>query len=202
MKARQSGVDSTDLEKAQAILKTLTPETLDKAELKRLMDWELVTKREGIVVERCTASDDCSCNEVVADGEELEFFDDALETALTGMEGEHKGRQLFEDLVEAAQAFPAGSVWKAGGKFILSHPDRNQSPPALLQLLALHGKTRAAEAISGMMEWTMARKKCIISAVQVNLHANHESFHAQHRDIFGKAQKEKAGRDCTCSFTN
>jgi hypothetical protein len=36
--------------------------------------------------------------------------------------------------------------------------------------------------------------------VQINVHVDAESFHAQHRDIYGLEQRDMAGRDCTCSF--
>ena len=68
-------------------------------------------------------------------------------------------------------------------------------------LLTKHGKAEAAEMLSRMIQWTEKAKDCVVTACQLNLHPNEESFHAQHRDIFSVAQKEKAGRDCTCSFT-
>ena len=208
VKARQSGVDASDIDRAQEVLKTLQPETLDKEEIKTLMAWDKVTHYDHPdEIDRCQASADCKVHEAKADGEEIEFIEDALTSALKGMKGkegqgrEESSRMLFEHIVDAALAFPAGSVWKAGGKFILSHPDRNQAPAALLLLLTKHGKGEAAEALSRLIQWTEAEKDCVVTACQLNLHANEESFHAQHRDIFSIAQKEKAGRDCTCSFT-
>jgi len=111
------------------------------------------------------------------------------------------GRRLFESLVSAALALPEACVWRAGGKFILSNADRNQAPAALLMLLVNHGHRDAAEQVARLIQWTETCKDCVVTACQINLHANQESFHAQHRDIFSVAQKAKAGRDCTCSFT-
>ena len=62
----------------------------------------------------------------------MQITPDALAQALGTPDAEDPGKKLFEDIVDAALEFPAGSVWKAGGKFILSHPDRNQSPPGVL----------------------------------------------------------------------
>ena len=55
IKARQSGCDATDIDSANAVLKTLTPETLDKDELKELMDWSKVTVNRDTapVISRC-----------------------------------------------------------------------------------------------------------------------------------------------------
>jgi len=210
-KARQSGVDASDINRAQAVLKTLKPDTLDKDEITSLMAWDKVSRFDLPVEEElCQASAGCGSNEAAAAGEEIEFRNNALVEALTGADclkgvedptAEELGKGLFESIVQAALSFPEGSVWKAGGKFILSHPDRNQSPAALLLLLTKHGKAEAAELISRLIQWTEKDKKCVVTACQLNLHANEESFHAQHRDIFSVAQKEKAGRDCTCSFT-
>ena len=130
VKARQSGVDTSDIQRAQTVLKTLKPDTLAKEEITELMVWDKVTRYElPVEVDRCDASAACSCHEAKAVGEELEFSTDALEQALAGVrkEGqtaEELGKRLFECIVDAAMVFPEGSVWKAGGKFILSHPDR------------------------------------------------------------------------------
>ena len=37
-----------------------------------------------------------------------------------------------------------------------------------------------------------------VSAVQVNFHCTGESFHDQHRDVYGA--KQRAGPNCACSF--
>lgn len=204
VKAKQAGVESSDLERAEAVLKTLKPDTLNKQEIQEAMDWGKVTVVEADTKkERCKASLDCACNAAAAEEEHLEFISGAVDNALapSKVESLPNDHRLFDLLIDAALSFPEGSVWKAGGKYILSHPDRNQSPAALLMLLVKHNKTEAAQAIQQLVSWTEDRIKCRVTAVQINLHCNEDSFHAQHRDIFSVAQKEKAGRDCTCSFT-
>lgn len=36
--------------------------------------------------------------------------------------------------------------------------------------------------------------------LQINVHLDGTSCHKQHHDIYSIAQREGAGRDCTCSF--
>jgi len=203
VRARQEGVDSSDLDRAAAVLKTLKPDTLEKDEIRTKMSWDNVaTHDDPPEVERCEKAE-CSMGCGSQAGEHLEFIQDAvaqaLETVVVPANGD-KAQWLFQQLVDTALDVPEECVWRAGGKFILSHADRNQSPAALLPLLVKHGRKELANALGKIIEWTEKHVTCQVSAIQLNLHADHESFHAQHRDIFSVKQKEKAGRDCTCSF--
>ena len=52
----------------------------------------------------------------------------ALEaSALKGvLQGAEPDQWLFDRLVKAAASAPANCLWRAGGKLIMSNPDRNQ----------------------------------------------------------------------------
>jgi len=209
IRATGEGVDKASLDHASTVLKGLKPEVLDKAEIREKMLWSNVTTCNlEPEMENCEKDTECSMCAATNPGEKLEFLKGAVDMALSGLKVDGKKsvvnpqQWLFEKLVECAIDLPDECVWKAGGKFILSSGDRNQSPQALLPLLEKHGKLDAVEAIKSLIAWTEEYVKCSVAAVQINFHHCSDTFHAQHRDIFGIKQKEKAGRDCTCSFKN
>jgi len=212
VKGKARGVDTIRLKEAEQHLKTLTPEGVEVDVLKAAMQWEYVTRGgEGITLDSCKNTD-CGLATSVAEPSscgDTESFDvsqgsvgAALEaSALKGvLQGAEPDQWLFDRLVKAAASAPANCLWRAGGKLIMSNPDRNQAPMALMAMLMRYDP-EAAGGISALIEWTKSTYKCAVTAVQVNFHLDGSSFHAQHRDIFSNAQKEKAGRDCTCSFT-
>eukprot|EP00656_Telonema_subtile_P054931 TRINITY_DN8330_c0_g1_i2.p1 TRINITY_DN8330_c0_g1~~TRINITY_DN8330_c0_g1_i2.p1 ORF type:complete len:313 (-),score=59.30 TRINITY_DN8330_c0_g1_i2:46-984(-) len=216
VKARARGVERFRLVQAEQVLKTLSVDSVSKEELSGAMKWQLVTKEAGErIVERCTntgcplpAGRDLRVEGTpVTDCQEvLDFSEGSVSAALQASKGcraavgDLPGEQwLFEQLTAAAVSAPENCLWKAGGKLIFSSPDRNQAPLALTSTLMKYAP-EAAGAIGALMDWTKSKFQCEITAVQVNLHLDGSSFHAQHRDIFSGAQKEKAGRDCTCSF--
>jgi len=154
-------------------------------------------------------TDGCDTNKggasMIRDDEELTFKPDAVAEAFKGgvalPDGVGADQFLFEELVHAAASAPEGCVWRAGGKFILSGPNRNQAPVALYQLLMTHGRGKsgqAATAMKAIVDYTEKSFNARVTAIQTNFHPNHESYHAQHRDIF--SSKQRGGMNCTCSF--
>lgn len=207
-KARTRYVEAVLLDKATELLKLLKPapdDMLTREQLRSSMRWELVTKRPPDLPvsekETCPASENCPCNTGTGNPEEeLTFVEEAVSEALKGVapEGVAADQWLFEALSDAAADCPEGCVWRAGGKFILSSMDRNQSPTALFQLLAKQNKVAAAAGMQAIVKFTESLYKSKVTAIQTNFHPNEESFHAQHRDIF--SAKQKGGLNCTCSF--
>jgi hypothetical protein len=213
-KARARFVDVSRIEQAEKLLKTLKPapeDVLTSAQLKAGMQWDLVTGiPEGYsedFVEMCE-TESCASNsggtDMMIEGEELVFCKKAVEEALkvvTLPSGVAADKFLFEELVAAAADAPEGCVWRAGGKFILSAPNRNQAPTALFQLLMNHGRGtsgKAAAVMKALVDYTERKYGKRVTAIQTNFHPNHESFHAQHRDIF--SSKQRGVSNCTCSF--
>lgn len=213
-KARARFVDVSRIEQAEKLLKTLKPapeDVLTKEQLKSSMKWELVTKiPEGHseeLVQMCH-TESCASNSggapMMVEGEELVFYPNAVEEAFRGIplpDGVSADKFLFEELVAAAADAPEGCVWRAGGKFILSAPNRNQAPTALFTLLMNYGRGnsgKAAQVMKALVDYTERKYGKRVTAIQTNFHPNHESFHAQHRDIF--SSKQRGGSNCTCSF--
>jgi NAD(P)H-flavin reductase len=159
----------------------------------------------GVVgLEQCTEIG-CSVSDPLP-GQVLAFLSDGASAALASVKDiKEKGvphdQWLFERIAEAAVAAAAdGGVWKSGGKYILSALSRNQSPTALKNYLTTMGQGKCAEGIDALVKWTEKQYKHSVSAIQINVHFDSTSFHAQHRDIYGLEQRDMAGRDCTCSF--
>ena len=209
--ARARGVESKRLDQAQTRLKQLQPDTASKEELVAALRWENVTWDEahatgdttGLIAckeEGCTVSDDLP-------GAVLQFDTNAAEMAMKRLKKDvydgsvSADRWLFERISDAAAAAAAeGGVWRSGGKFILSAITRNQSPVALNRYLHSIGQKGCADGIDALVKWTESHFDKHVSAVQINIHIDSSSFHAQHRDIYGLEQRDMAGRDCTCSF--
>lgn len=213
-KARARFVDVSRIEQAERLLKTLKPapeDVLTKEQLQSSMKWNMVTKipqghSEELVqmcqTEACASNSGGAC--MTIDGEELVFHHNAVTEALKDIVvpgGASPDQFLFEELVAAAIGAPEGCVWRAGGKFILSAPNRNQAPVALMQLLVNYGRGKggqAAMAMKALVDYTERTFGHSVTAIQTNFHPNHESYHAQHRDIF--SSKQRGGSNCTCSF--
>lgn len=223
--ARARGVEARRLEQAEVRLKQLKPDMIakecaTKEELVQALRWDKVTCDEshktgdkcGLI---CCEAEGCTVGEDL-EGSRLEFETKAAEMALTETmrrllkEKSDFGadpssmppdRWLFEQISGAAAAAAAeGGVWRSGGKFILSAITRNQSPVALNRYLKSIGQHGAADGIDALVKWTESHYDKHVSAVQINIHIDTSSFHAQHRDIYGLEQRDMAGRDCTCSF--
>ena len=62
---------------------------------------------------------------------------------------------------------------------ILSAPSRNQSPVALTRYLDTLGHPDAAAGIRALVGWTERTFDKSVSAVQINMHLDATSFHAQ-----------------------
>jgi len=203
-KAKQAGVPRENIEIAEERLRELRKQGLhvnegcDKETLGSLMKWDKISRFSGRGDnEPCKACPDCPCNEEVNCGEVLEVKPNAVQNCLKdfGPEGD---RELFEELSGSALSVEEGSVWKAGGKFIFSAFDRNQSVSALTRMLHSSGRARAAKMILAMAKCSEAEYGGYVTAIQVNFHPHGGTYHAQHRDIY--SAKQRAGPSCTCSF--
>ena len=205
--ARARGVEQRRLDAAQAKLKTLQPDAATQEELVAALRWERVTadpeNTSGQPVGRAVCErEGCTVGQALP-GENLSFVSNAAEIALKGIktDGVAPDRWLFERIAAAAAAAAKdGGVWRSGGKFILSAITRNQSPVALNRYLNTIGQKACADGIDALVKWTERKYDHHVSAIQINVHIDSSSFHAQHRDIYGLEQRDMAGRDCTCSF--
>mmetsp|Transcript_48029 Transcript_48029/g.86390 ORF Transcript_48029/g.86390 Transcript_48029/m.86390 type:complete len:526 (-) Transcript_48029:359-1936(-) len=204
-KARMAGVEVEQIEKGEERLRELRKQRLhinegcDKDSLGQAMVWAKVTPlvEVGVQNEPCTASPDCACNEKQNCGEDLQVVPGAVQLCLKdfGSEGD---RLFFEELSASAQAVEEGSVWKAGGKFIFSAFDRNQSVSALTRTLNNAGRNRCAKMILQMVAFSEKEYGGYVTAIQVNFHPHGGTYHGQHRDIY--SAKQRAGPNCTCTF--
>lgn len=199
-KACLASVDLEHLERAEEKLKLMRKQRMHvaagcgKDELRQQMSWELITAPQGSHTERPCPITDCPCNEPCNPGEVLSITSGAVDQCL----GPGADRLLFESLVEAALASEEGSVWPAGGKLIFSAFDRNQSVNALVRTLESANQQRCAQMMLKLVQSSEATYGGFVSAVQVNFHCTGESFHDQHRDVYGA--KQRAGPNCACSF--
>ena len=118
-------------------------------------------------------------------GQVLAFLSDGASAALASVKdikerGVPHDQWLFERIAEAAVAAAAdGGVWKSGGKYILSALSRNQTPTALKNYLTTMGQGKCAEGIDALVKWTEKQYKHSVSAIQINVHFDATSFHAQ-----------------------
>lgn len=205
-KAKLQFVEQEKIERAEERLRELrrkgrhVSEGCDKESLKAFFDWSKVSRHTGdnTVDEPCTADECCPCNEHVNCGEVLEVAPNAVMECLAKEFGPEGDKELFEELAAAATAVEEGSVWKAGGKFIFSSFDRNQSVSALTRMLNKSGKHRAAQMLLAMVAYSEKRYIGYVTSIQINFHPHGGTYHAQHRDIY--SAKQRAGPNCTCSF--
>eukprot|EP00930_Biecheleria_cincta_P005634 TRINITY_DN106568_c0_g1_i1.p1 TRINITY_DN106568_c0_g1~~TRINITY_DN106568_c0_g1_i1.p1 ORF type:complete len:523 (+),score=112.04 TRINITY_DN106568_c0_g1_i1:31-1599(+) len=203
-KARMASVEMEHIAKGEAKLKELKGQGLhvnegcDRNTIREQMDVSKITSKLGApdVNEPCTICSDCPCNVPCNPGEALEFSDDAVQDCLKDCPG--ADLLLFQSLVEAALAVEEGCVWKAGGKFIFSEFNRNQSVTALTRMLHRVGKIEAADMITRLVAYTETKYSGFVTAIQVNFHPHRGTYHDQHRDIY--SQKQSAGPNCTCQF--
>jgi len=207
-RSRMRKVDTTLIDQAGRLLRTLKlPEGsfLTHQELGKLMKWKRVTSpHDGTEdnVEPCAASGSCPCNAGFAqEGELCDVYSGTVQEALDNVAPTHipADKWLFQALVRAAVAAPEGCVWKAGGKFLLTNEERNQSPTAIVTLLERDSQeSDAAKGIRALVAHTEREYNFRVTAIQLNFHPNNKSSHKQHRDIYGAGQK--GGINCTCSF--
>jgi len=201
-KAKAAGVEVEHIERGEERLKALRKQGLhvhsgcEKESLREMMQWSKVTSRAGArsTSEACSACADCPCNTSLNPGEAFEVLPNAVEECL----GPGKDKELFEELLGAALGVEEGSVWKAGGKFIFSAFNRNQSVVALTRMLEKFGKKHCAKMLLDLVRSSEKKYDGYVTAVQINFHPNGETFHDQHRDIY--SGKQRAGPNCTCSF--
>mmetsp|Transcript_24837 Transcript_24837/g.54006 ORF Transcript_24837/g.54006 Transcript_24837/m.54006 type:complete len:587 (-) Transcript_24837:516-2276(-) len=203
-KAKLAGVEMVAIERGLEKLADLRKQGLhvsegaDKESLKKLMCWDQITRLEMDIENKpCTVTEDCPCNDPENCGEVLEITSNAVQECLARF-GEEADRLLFEELSESALAVQEGSVWKAGGKFIFSAFDRNQSVNALTRMLNGFGRNRCSQMLLEMVKHSEAKYGGYVTSVQINFHPHGGTFHAQHRDIY--SAKQRAGPNCTCSF--
>jgi len=149
------------------------------------------------VNEVCTACENCPCNISKNPGEVLEVVEGDVQNILKAF-GENGDQKLFDGLVDAALAAEEGCIWKAGGKFIFTEFNRNQSAAALERFLMNLGKHECAKMLMELHKHTERRYAGYVSAIQINFHPQHGSYHDQHRDIY--SIKQSAGPNCTCQF--
>eukprot|EP00927_Polykrikos_kofoidii_P054752 TRINITY_DN49126_c0_g1_i1.p1 TRINITY_DN49126_c0_g1~~TRINITY_DN49126_c0_g1_i1.p1 ORF type:complete len:646 (+),score=93.11 TRINITY_DN49126_c0_g1_i1:21-1958(+) len=206
-KSKMRKVELAFIEQASQLLKSLKPPTgsfLTHAQLQKSMKWKRVTGMvtPEYVLEPCTASDSCPCNNDFAQiGEVCGVTDGVVDEALGDVvpDGTPGDKWLFKALVKAAIAAPEGCVWKSGGKFLLTNEERNQSANGIVSVLERGDQNSdAGKAIRALIAYTERKYKYSVTAVQLNLHPNEKSSHRQHRDIYGAGVK--AGVNCTCSF--
>eukprot|EP00747_Dinoflagellata_sp_TGD_P031431 gnl/TRDRNA2_/TRDRNA2_135269_c0_seq1.p1 gnl/TRDRNA2_/TRDRNA2_135269_c0~~gnl/TRDRNA2_/TRDRNA2_135269_c0_seq1.p1 ORF type:complete len:328 (-),score=54.05 gnl/TRDRNA2_/TRDRNA2_135269_c0_seq1:24-1007(-) len=204
-KARMASVEMEHIAMGEARLKELREQGLhvgegcDHNSVRQYMDWAKVTSKVGEpnVNEPCTVCCDCPCNVELNPGEVLELRDGAVQEVLQEF-GADADRQLFCALVEAALAVEEGCIWKAGGKFIFTEFNRNQSVTALTRMLDKNDKHAASAMVQKMVKHTEMRYMGSVTAIQVNFHPHRGTYHDQHRDIY--SQKQSAGPNCTCQF--
>jgi len=207
-RSKMRKVDTALIDQAGRLLKTLKlPEGsfLTHRELGKLMRWKRVTSlHDGSedVFEPCSVAGSCPCNEECAQaGEVCDVTSGVVHEALGGVAPSHvpADKWLFQALVKAAMTAPEGCVWKAGGKFLLTNEERNQSPAAIVNVLERdNSESDAGKGIRALVAHTEREYNFRVTAIQLNFHPNHRSSHKQHRDIYGAGQK--GGINCTCSF--
>eukprot|EP00928_Gymnodinium_smaydae_P013192 TRINITY_DN1481_c0_g1_i1.p1 TRINITY_DN1481_c0_g1~~TRINITY_DN1481_c0_g1_i1.p1 ORF type:complete len:698 (-),score=160.68 TRINITY_DN1481_c0_g1_i1:107-2200(-) len=205
-KARMASVEMEHIARGEARLKELREQGLhvnegcDHATVREQMSWTRVTDRSGApdVNEPCTACDDCPCNVALNPGEVFECKDGAVQACLQDAYGQDADRRLFDALVEGALAAEEGCIWRAGGKFIFSEFNRNQSVVALSRMLNKVGQQTAADMLQRLLQHTEKTYFGFVTAIQVNFHPHKGTYHDQHRDIY--SQKQSAGPNCTCQF--
>eukprot|EP00927_Polykrikos_kofoidii_P079623 TRINITY_DN76415_c0_g1_i1.p1 TRINITY_DN76415_c0_g1~~TRINITY_DN76415_c0_g1_i1.p1 ORF type:complete len:514 (+),score=69.44 TRINITY_DN76415_c0_g1_i1:83-1624(+) len=204
-KARMASVAMEHIQEGEAKLKELRERGLhvnegcDKATVRALMNVERVTNTLGAedVNFPCSRDANCPCNVELNPGEVLEILPGVVQECLASF-GPDADMRLFECLTEAALAVDDGCVWKAGGKFIFSEFNRNQSATALSRMLLKHGQKQCAEMVSQLLCYTQTKYAGYVTAIQVNFHTHKGTFHDQHRDIY--SVKQTAGPNCTCQF--
>jgi len=204
-KARMASVEVEHIAAGEARLKELKDmglhvhEGCDKASVRDQMCWGKVTARhgEGGVNVPCALCVDCPCNVEQNPGEVLEFTEGAVQQCLAAF-GPDADRFLFNGLVEAALAVQEGCIWRAGGKFIFSEFNRNQSVTALSRMLIKHDKKQCADMVQTLLKHSEQYYKGFVTAIQINFHPHRGTYHDQHRDIY--SVKQSAGPNCTCQF--
>lgn len=204
-KARMASVDAVQLAAGETRLKELKQlglhvgEGCDKATVRSTMNWLLVTSKVGTpnVNKECSICHDCPCNVDRNPGETLEIVENDVQSILKGF-GDNSDKLLFNALVESALAAEEGCIWKAGGKYLFTVFNRNQSAVALERFLMTLGQQDCAKMMMELHQYTERRYNGYVSAIQINFHPNHGSFHDQHRDVY--SIKQSVGPNCTCKF--
>jgi len=210
VKARARGAEAVLLDRASGKLKTLQVSAPDLGKMTKALRWQLVTTpADAADAAKCVCEREGCAVDAPLDGEVMELVGDGVGAAL-GMllpaqmapsDGTPWDQWLFAKLTAASlRAQADGGVWRSGKHVIFSAPTRNQSPVAFRNYLARLGEHECAAAFDALVQFTELKYSKQVTACQVNLHLDSSSCHKQHRDIYGLDQRERAGRDCTCSF--
>ena len=210
VKARARGAEAVLLDRASGKLKTLQVSAPDLGKMTKALRWQLVTTPAdpADVVRSVCEREGCKVDAPL-EGELMEIVGDGVGAAL-GMllpaqmaptDGTPWDQWLFTKLTAASlRAQADGGVWRSGKHVIFSAPTRNQSPVAFRNYLARLEEHECAAAFDALVQFTELKYSKQVTACQVNLHLDSSSCHKQHRDIYGLDQRDRAGRDCTCSF--
>ena len=216
VRGRAAFVETKLLELASSKLLRLNVSHPNIDRVRKALQWSKVTRggaQDEVVVAQCALS---GCNVGQPEpGQVMDIEHDALRQAmrLFPMTKENRGRLgnvelngewLFDKIAQAAKrgGGPKGGVWFTGKHVMFSNPNRNQSPVALKSYLQRLDCRDCALAMDCLVSYVELKYSKSVSAVQINLHLDGNSCHKQHHDIYSIKQREKAGRDCTCSFKN
>ena len=207
IRAKASRVEAALIARAAKKLNTLeVAKPCDLATLKKILKWKNVTEGSGgPIIEQCEL-EGCEVG-ASREGEVCDIEAGAVQEALHAcalapQDGSIElDKWLFKQLSESIiLGEKENALYKSGKHVIFSNPNRNQAPGSLCNYLLRLGKPEAAAAIMSLIAHTEKKYSKHVSAVQINVHLDGKSCHKQHHDIYSIAQREGAGRDCTCSF--
>ena len=206
VRAKASNVEAALIARATKKLSTLeVAKPCDLATLKKKLRWKNVTVGEGEAVEQACELEGCEVG-AAREGEVCDIEGGMVQEALLACaaapkDGRDLSKWLFKELSDAIIAGESdNALYRSGKHVIFSNPNRNQAPVSLCNYLMRLNQNNAAAAITALISHTEAKYDHHVSAVQINVHLDGKSCHKQHHDIYSIAQREGAGRDCTCSF--
>ena len=214
VRGRAAFVETKLLEAASSKLLRLTVSHPNEDRLRKALQWTNITRGGGeeVLDNKCSLSG-CTVGQPI-EGAIMDIDYHAVKEALRlyPMTKENKKMKevelndqwLFEQLALAAKrgGGAKGGVWFTGRHVMFSNPNRNQSPVALRSYLQRLNCNECSIAMDCLVTYVELKYSKSVSAVQINLHLDGNSCHKQHHDIYSIKQREKAGRDCTCSFKN
>jgi len=207
IRAKATHVEAGLIARASKKLSTLeVAKPCDSATLKKILKWKKVTQGTGDSIISDCELDGCEVG-APREGEVCDIeggaVQEALSTcALAPQDGSIElDKWLFKQLSETILlGEKENALYRSGKHVIFSNPNRNQAPGSLCNYMMRLGKPEAAAAIMSLIDHTEKKYSKHVSAVQINVHLDGKSCHKQHHDIYSIAQREGAGRDCTCSF--
>jgi len=207
IRAKASHVEAGLIARATKKLSTLeVAKPCDSATLKKILKWKNVTKGDGDSIIQSCELEGCLVG-APREGEVCDIEPGAVQEALSEcslapQDGSIElDKWLFKQLSDSIMlGEKENALYRSGKHVIFSNPNRNQAPGSLCNYLMRLGKPEAAAAVMSLIEHTEKKYSKHVSAVQINVHLDGKSCHKQHHDIYSIAQREGAGRDCTCSF--